>query len=66
MDPITVTIDGKQYEYIDSTMYNGKSYVALSDGEQITISEYIMVKGRMVLTPIDDEILKHVKEEMQL
>ena len=66
MDPITVVIDGKEYEYVDSTTYEGKTYVALSDGESITISEYIMVKGKMVLTPIDDAMVEKLKLEMEL
>ena len=36
---LTITIDQKQYEYIDSILYEGKTYVALSDVDDITICE---------------------------
>ena len=63
---LTITVDQKQYEYVDSIFYEGKTYVALSDTDDITICEYHMDNGRVKLTSIDDVLFSKLKEAMHL
>ncbi len=64
MEMLSITIDGKKYEYVDSIQYQGKNYVALSDGEHITINEYYVVNEQIQLLPIDDILFLQLKEMM--
>ncbi len=63
---LTITIDQKQYEYIDSILYEGKTYVALSDVDDITICEYTIKQDQVILHAIDDTLFSSVKEAMHL
>ncbi len=66
MEMLKITINDKQYEYIDSIVYKDKCYVALGDEESITISEYSIVKGKVEFVALDDTLFKEVKEAMNL
>lgn len=66
MEMLTITINDKRYEYIDSIVYKGKCYVALSDEDNITISEYDIVNGKIELIALDDTLFSEVKVAMNL
>lgn len=61
-----MTIDDKEYEYIDSIVYEGKSYVALGDTNCITICEYVLEDDKVKLILLEDALFLKVKEAMQL
>ena len=66
MEMLMITIHDKQYEYIDSIVYKNKCYVALSDKENITISEYSIIDGNVEFAALDDGLFIEVKEAMNL
>lgn len=63
---LTITIGQEQYEYVDSILYEGKTYVALSDRDAITICEYSLKQDQVILNAIDDALFLKVKEAMHL
>lgn len=66
MDMLSMTIEGKQYEYIDSILYEGKNYVAFCDEECISICEYVMEENKVKLFPLDEALFAKVKDAMHL
>ena len=58
--------NGKRYDYVTSINYNSKSYVALANKDVITISEYDIVDGKLILYQISDDVFKSVSEVMCL
>ncbi len=66
MEFLNITIDGKRYDYVTSINYNSKSYVALANADVITISEYDIVDGKLILYQISDDVFKSVSEVMCL
>ena len=66
MNLFTITIGNQLYEYVNSIFYQGKNYVALANEDFITINEYLLVQGKMILTPIREDLFYRLKEEMKL
>lgn len=66
MEMLEISIDGKKYEYVDSISYNGKCYVAFSNGGDITISEYVIENDSINLVSLTDEEFETVKDVMNL
>ncbi len=63
---LKITIGEKQFEYMDSILYEGKTYVAFCDEECITICEYVIEDSNVKIIPIDDVLFSKVKGAMQL
>ena len=62
MNPFEIKIDDKSYEYIDSKVVDGKSYVLYADKDNLYISEFEIIDNKIVLSEIDDSILPKLKE----
>lgn len=66
MEMLSIVIDGKKYEYVDSIIYHDKCYVALSNGNEITINEYVIKDNQIELIPLDDAQFEELKVVMHL
>ena len=66
MDLFKITIEGKDYEYLDSKNINGKDYVLYTDGNQDFISEYVFVNGSINLIKIDDSTIELIRKEFNI
>lgn len=66
MNLLDITINGKKYTYVDNITIDGHNYIAYSDEEFITISEYTLINDELQLSEIDDETFNKVKEAMKL
>lgn len=63
---LDITIDGIKYEYVDSIIIDDINYIAISDGNTITINKYIIDDNNIELLPIDDITFDKVRREMGL
>lgn len=63
---LDITIDGIKYEYVDSIIIDDINYIAISDGNTITINKYIIDDNNIELLPIDDITFDKVRKEMGL
>lgn len=66
METFEINIDGKKYEFITSKKIDGVDYVAYADSENIYIAKYSIVGNQIKLTPISEDILPKLKEELGL
>ena len=66
METFEINIDGKKYEYITSKEIDGVNYVAYADKNNIYIAKYSVVGNQIKLTPISEDILPKIKEELGL
>ena len=66
MEMLTITINNERYEYVDSISYQGKCYVALTNGNEITINEYKIQNDQIELIPLDDVQFEEIKSVMHL
>lgn len=63
---LDIIIDNKKYSYVDSITINNKNYVAYTDGEITSISEYILKDDNVEFIALNDEEFNMVKEAMKL
>lgn len=63
---LDIIIDDEKYSYVDSITLNNKNYVAYTNGEIITISEYVLNGGNVEFIALNDEEFNMVKEAMKL
>lgn len=66
METFEINIDGKKFEYITSKEVDGINYVAYADDENIYIAKYSVIGNQIKLTPISEDILPKIKEELGL
>lgn len=63
---LDIIIDNEKYSYVDSITINNKNYVAYTDGEITSISEYILKDDNVEFIALNDEEFNMVKEAMKL
>lgn len=63
---LDIVINNKRYEYIQCVKIDNNSFIAMTDGESIIISQYKMIEDRIHLMPIDDKTFEIVRKEMNL
>ena len=63
---LDIIVNNKRYQYIQCIKIDNASYIAITDGNSITISEYKMLDDKIQLLPIDDKTFDIVRKEMNL
>lgn len=63
---LDIIVNNKRYQYIQCVKIDNTSYIAITDGKTITISEYKMLDDKIQLLPIDDKTFDIVRKEMNL
>ena len=60
MEIFNITIDGKNYNYLDNKTIDNINYVLFEDENARYINEYIIEDGAIKLIPISDEEVNRV------
>lgn len=63
---LDIVINNKKYQYVQCLKIDDISYIAITDGNTITISQYTMNDDTIDLIPIDDKTFEIVRKEMNL
>ena len=66
MNPFEIKIDGKNYEYIDSKVIDGKNYVLYADETNMYISEFEIIDNKIILKEINNALLDKLKEAFNI
>ena len=61
-----INIDGKNYEFLNSTTIDNKSYVAFFDEDTIYIKEYTFLNDNIIFNDIDDATYEIVRKEFNI
>ena len=63
---MSITINNKDYELIETVVFDNKKYIVYSDNIQIYINEYNLNGNNLEILPITKEELKKLKKELSL
>lgn len=61
---LNMTINGKNFELINSVKIGNKTYMSYTDGENTYISEYKYINNKIVIYEVNNEDITLIKEKL--
>lgn len=61
-----ITIDGKNYDYIDKCTIGEKNYIVFEDEECVYVNEYKVVNNQIVFINIDVSLQEQILRRLNL